>query len=54
MTCRHRTDSQGHYCADCQARWDRDDQAPPCPKETPLVPEPAPFVSALAPDAFRR
>ena len=21
--CNHRTDSQGHYCAECRARWDR-------------------------------
>lgn len=59
--CYHRRDSQGNYCADCRARWDRDDTAPPCPRKPVTVATRAhdesiersnEYVSALAPNRF--
>lgn len=53
--CNHRTDSQGHYCTECRARWDRDDEAPPCPRQIATrahdedVARSNKYVSALAP-----
>jgi hypothetical protein len=57
VTCTARPTQDGHACARCRIRWDRDDETPPCPRlvEAPsLVPGRDPFVSALAPDYFRK
>lgn len=55
MTCQARPTRDGSRCAACNIQWDRDDEAPPCPRTVaspPTAPEPpAPFVSAL-PDHF--
>jgi hypothetical protein len=53
--CPIRRSQDGHRCARCGARWDADDEAPPCPRvqqvaSPSLVPDE--FVSALAPDRF--
>lgn len=56
--CNHRADSQGNYCAECRARWDRDDEAPPCPKSVATrahdedLARSNKYVSALAPSVI--
>ena len=32
MICQARQTQDGHACARCGIRWDRDDDAPPCPR----------------------
>lgn len=56
IACQARTQSDGSYhCAACRLAWDRDDEAPPCPRVAApsIVPdEPQAFVSGL-PDNLR-
>lgn len=39
IACQARTQSDGsHHCAACRLAWDRDDEAPPCPRvESPSI-----------------
>lgn len=55
MTCQARPTQDGHACARCGIRWDRDDDAPPCPRQVATrghdesLERSNRYVSALAP-----
>lgn len=52
--CQATSTQWGGSCARCRICWDRDDEAPPCPRQCPpVVREPTPaYASGLAPDPF--
>lgn len=59
MTCQARTQSDGTIrCIPCRRLWDADDMTGcvlDVPESPPTAPDkPEPFVSALAPDYFRK
>lgn len=48
--CPIRANAFGYACTRCKAQWDRDDDAPPCPRQAPPVirePDRLPFASGL-------
>jgi hypothetical protein len=55
MTCPIRSTQDGYRCAACNRRWDRDDEAPPCPRQLATrahdesIERSNRYVSALAP-----
>lgn len=56
MTCQARTTQDGHACQRCRLAWDRDDEAPPCPRQVATrshdesLTRSNEYVSALAPE----
>lgn len=56
--CRIRSDQFESRCRTCGAHWDRDDEAPPCPRQNRAYPESLArsdkYVSALPRDYFGR